>query len=107
MYAVLAAFPLLFAWLWLTGRHALALLATVAAIIVATLIDRVLDAAAGPVLPELLKNAVPIAMVALVLIVILPLARRAGWIKDKEVQRLSGRDREQPRGQDAHHKQEE
>lgn len=107
MYAVLAAFPLLFAWLWLTGRRLLALAVTLMAIILATLIERMLDPAAGPLLPQLLQAAVPIALVALVLIVILPLARRAGWINDNDVQRLFGRDREQPRGQDAHHKQEE
>jgi hypothetical protein len=106
MYAVLAAFPLLFAWLWLTGRRALALVTAVVAIIVATLIDRLLEPIPGPLLDDVLSRTVPIAVVVIVLILVLPQAQRRGWLKDSDVERLFG-GRGQTRGQDAHHKQEE
>ncbi|MCX2979403.1 hypothetical protein EYC98_00830 [Halieaceae bacterium IMCC14734] len=107
MYSVIAFFPMFFGWLWLTERRVLALASAVPAILLGTLIDRVLEPDPGPLLEELFYNTIPIAFVVVISMLVLPLARRRGWITDSDIERLFRKRRGQPKGQDAHHKQEE
>ena len=107
MSAVIVLFPWFFGWLWLTDRRTLALASAGPAILLGTLIDWLLESNPGPLLDELFNKTIPIAFIVVVSMLVLPVARRRGWITNSDVERLFGKRRGQPKGQDAHHKQEE
>lgn len=91
MYGVLAFYPLLFAWLWLTGRRLWALLGAVGVTVLGTSIDRALSPTAMPFIEDLMLSAIPVVVVTILSVAAFSLARRFGWLKQEEVTRLFGK----------------
>ena len=91
MFGVLAFNPLLFTWLWPTGKRRLALLAAVGVTELGTAFDRALRPGTIPFVEDLMYSAIPVLFVTVLVMPVLSLARRFGWSKEEEVTRLFGK----------------